>query len=662
MQTSSPQKTVLPELAALLSLPWVDGEGGFSLSPDGRQIAFAWNPGGRWEIYLVPTSPETSAETLPARLPFDYAKIPELAHLSTPPACLAPRFTPDGQALLFAADPNGSENYQIIYYPLDPMAAPRRLALAQSPLFELLPPRFDRQADVDPTVIRPQLLFLSDRLGQLSVFAMPLEGGEERLIFSSPQPAVRCRAAPDGRWLAVECEGPGQEQTIFILPLTDGTPATPHRSWIGRHPAWSPDSRRLVFSAINGDWQQLAVYDLESETLEWLTEGRGDKDLPFWSPDGQQLAYRQSEGPQSWIVVASPGKSERRFQAAPGVHESLRFAPDGQRIYFVFSNPRLPDGLWQLELSSGRISPLVLPPSYSASNPPARGDARPLTAPSVTRSLSRRRAGRKRQASPAGIMPQEITYPSLDGQTVPALLYLPDQPVSNPPPAVINIHGGPTWLFSFLWYPFMSFLAAKGVIVLAPNYRGSTGYGRPWQLANRFDLGGGDADDCAAGALFLAQSGLADPHRIAVTGRSHGGYLTMVCLTRFPELWAAGSAEVPFLNWFTSHANSRPDLQFWDRQNFGDPEKDQELWHERSPYFFLDRIQAPVQLIGGANDPRCPASEAIQAAEALRRLGKEVELLLYPDEGHTFLKTENLIDAECRRADFLLRHLLETRL
>lgn len=256
-------------------------------------------------------------------------------------------------------------------------------------------------------------------------------------------------------------------------------------------------------------------------------------------------------------------------------------------------------------------------------------------------------------------MPQEITYPSLDGQPVPALLYQPALPAFNPPPAVINIHGGPTWLFSFLWYPFMSYLAARGVLVLAPNYRGSTGYGRPWQFANRYDLGGGDADDCAAGALFLHSAGLADPRKIAVTGRSHGGYLTMVCLTRFPELWAAGSAVVPFLNWFTAHAASRPDLQFWDRQNFGDPEKDHDRWQERSPFFFLERIQAPVQLISGANDPRCPASEATQAAEKLRRLGKSVELLLYPDEGHVFLKTENLVDAESRRTAFLLRHLLE---
>jgi dipeptidyl aminopeptidase/acylaminoacyl peptidase len=131
----------------------------------------------------------------------------------------------------------------------------------------------------------------------------------------------------------------------------------------------------------------------------------------------------------------------------------------------------------------------------------------------------------------------------------------------------------------------------------------------------------------------------------------------MTALTRYPEIWTAGSAVVPFLNWFTSHANSRDDLRHWDKENFGDPETDHDLWYERSPFFFLDRVKAPVQLICGGNDPRCPASESIAARDALRALGKEVDFTLYPDEGHGFLKTENVVDAAVRRVSFLARAL-----
>jgi len=166
-----------------------------------------------------------------------------------------------------------------------------------------------------------------------------------------------------------------------------------------------------------------------------------------------------------------------------------------------------------------------------------------------------------------------------------------------------------------------------------------------------------DTDDCVAGVKYLSENGLADKNKIAVTGRSHGGYLTMCCLTMYPDLFAGGSAVVPFLNWIKSHYESREDLQHWNIENMGDPEENKELWIARSPYFFLDKVQAPVQMICGGNDPRCPASESIDARDKLVEFGKEVELLLYEDEGHSFLKIENVIDSEVRRMEFLERCL-----
>jgi dipeptidyl aminopeptidase/acylaminoacyl peptidase len=298
-------------------------------------------------------------------------------------------------------------------------------------------------------------------------------------------------------------------------------------------------------------------------------------------------------------------------------------------MVFVFDNPRRPGDLWRLDLAVGEFCPLThsLPDGLNPT---------------------------------AFVMPEHITYAAPDGQAVPALLYLPGgrgRCLAEKPPAVVVIHGGPSWLFQFLWYPIMTHLASRGWVVLAPNYRGSTGYGRAWQLANRFEMGRLDTQDVNAGAEYLVREGLADPQRIAVSGRSHGGYLTMSCLVTAPELWAGGSAVVPFLNWFTSHAASREDLKHWDIENMGHPSQYADLWRERSPFFFLDRIQAPVQLIGGANDPRCPPGEAVAAHEALLALGKDAELLLYPDEGHAFLKIENVIDHELRRAAFLARAL-----
>jgi len=114
---------------------------------------------------------------------------------------------------------------------------------------------------------------------------------------------------------------------------------------------------------------------------------------------------------------------------------------------------------------------------------------------------------------------------------------------------------------------------------------------------------------------------------------------------------------VPFLNWFTSHSNSRPDLQHWDIENFGDPVNNHDLWHRRSPFFFLDRVHAPVQLICGAQDVRCPQSESAQAYEQLTALGKACDYILYPDEGHGFLKVENRVKSRLQQVNFLAKYL-----
>jgi dipeptidyl aminopeptidase/acylaminoacyl peptidase len=336
------------------------------------------------------------------------------------------------------------------------------------------------------------------------------------------------------------------------------------------------------------------------------------------------LAYVLNRGTVSWLAVQEFGKSTKLYQVEPGVHYCPEFTPDGKNLIFCFDNPCHPVDLWSLSLRDGKCSQLTHSLPDELVNSPF-------------------------------LMPEEITYPGLDGVPVPALLFLPSVP--RPAPAVLLVHGGPDWLFEMTWYPLMAHMASRGWIVLAPNYRGSTGYGREWQAASRFDFGGVDTDDVTAGALYLVREGLADALRIGITGRSHGGYLTASAMTRYPELWAAGSAVVPFLNWFTNHEDIRPDLKHWDIENFGDPVNNHDLWLERSPSFFLDRIRAPLQIICGGSDVRCPVRDSIEAYDTLRKLGREVDFMLYQDEGHNFLNIDNILDSELRRVAFLVKYL-----
>jgi dipeptidyl aminopeptidase/acylaminoacyl peptidase len=594
------------DLGALLRVPCVEVEMGFDISPDGERVAFSWNPDGQWEIYEIFITHEPDSSDKPPRL-----------ISSGPGGKFHPRYSPDGRQLAFVVDFNGSENFHIILHDF-----------AMNKDTDLMPDVSSAlQASFAWSPDGTQIAFISDQSGQFNVYVLSIADGDIHQVLDAGFPAWKVYWSPDGRWLAVIVEATGVDFGTYIVPMQGG--AAERIVYDGctidaGQANWSPDSLRLAFTSDTYGFNNIGIYEITTHKITWLTEGAGEKQFPVWSPDAKRLVYVLNRGTVSWLMVQELGESAQMYQLEPGVHYIPRFSRDGRTIIFGFDNPRHPDDLWSLTLENGIYTQLT------HSLPKALSDA-PF------------------------VMPEEITYPGLDGTPVPALLFKPS--VQQPGPAVLVIHGGPDWFFEMTWYPLMIHMASRGWVVLAPNYRGSTGYGRDWQEASRFDFGGVDTDDVAAAAQFLQRDGLADPKKIAITGRSWGGYLTASCLTRYPELWAAGSAFVPFLNWFTNHNEIRPDLQQWDIENFGDPVENHDLWQERSPSFFLERISAPLQLICGRHDVRCPVIDSIQTHATMRQMGKEVELIVYEDEGHAFLKMENILDSELCRMLFLTKYL-----
>jgi dipeptidyl aminopeptidase/acylaminoacyl peptidase len=170
-------------------------------------------------------------------------------------------------------------------------------------------------------------------------------------------------------------------------------------------------------------------------------------------------------------------------------------------------------------------------------------------------------------------------------------------------------------------------------------------------------MGGGDLEDVIAAAEWMKKTGFIDPKKIAVVGGSYGGYLAMMAVTKAPDLWAAGVPIVPFVNWFTELENEDALLRQYDIATMGDPQKDKARLQERSPINFVDRIKAPLLLLAGGNDPRCPHTEAEQVAAAVKKRGGVAELKIYENEGHGFAKVENQIDAWTRVAEFLKKYV-----
>jgi dipeptidyl aminopeptidase/acylaminoacyl peptidase len=575
--------------------------GGYDLAPNDRSLVYMWNGSGHWELYLLPIDGGTPRQLT-----------------SGSDSKMFPRFSPDGMRIAYGQDYDGDECFDLHVFDL--ASGQTKNLMPDTPdegLNEFL--RWSRDGS--------WIYYASNHDKDFAIFSISVQDGTVKRMSHHAASDVFVEPSPDGKWLAVQAMADGQNHGIYLVP-TGGGPeirlGEEHGLLDAEMPHWSPDSRKIAFVSADKGMYDVAIYDLVTRTIEWLTHGDCEYYIPIWSPQADRLVYLADRDASLDLVLHDLKHGPEVMRILPGIHNQARFTSDGASLVFTYGGPAHPSDLWSLRLADRVATQLT-----------------DSLSPQIDRSVF--------------VQPRHVWYPSLDpGVQVPALLYQPKRSTSRRlPPAVIYVHGGPTAQQDNDWYPSVQDFVTRGYVVLCPNYRGSTGYGKAFREANRFDLGHGDTNDVAAGADYLVREGLADPKRIAVTGISYGGFMTMTCVTQHPAKWAAGSALVPFVNWFTEHASEREDLQYWDDQNMGDSVKDYDRWYANSPIFFVDRITAPIQLIAGGHDVRCPPAEAEQVRDKLIELGRPVEMHVYADEGHILRQLDNRADAYRKRAEFV---------
>jgi dipeptidyl aminopeptidase/acylaminoacyl peptidase len=584
-------------------------------SPDGRTIAFISNMSGRNNVWLVPAD-----GGWPTQLTVSDQRQS------------SPAWSPDGKWIAYQSDYDGDEQWDIF------LVSPKtgqvvnltntREIAEQSPVWSpdgrylayLVKPKTSstHEIDVYDTLMR--------EVKHLTT-GTPKDRGNYGQVWSK-----------DGKWIAyTQTQAKGTDSNIFVAEVGTGkiTLLTEHRGEnLYTVNDFSPDGTHLLITSNAGNsYENVGLLDIPSRKVEWLTRDKWEISGGNFSPDGKTVTWTANVDGNTDIFLHQRATGKTTSLSLPkGVNylggSQSAFSRDGTKLLYYHNGPSAPSDVWVYSTATGKSQ-------------------------QVTHSLM---AGVRSEDM---VEPYLVHYPSRDGKwTISAFVYVPyNAPRNGQHAAIVYVHGGPTSQTHNSFNRFIQYVVNKGYFVIAPNYRGSTGYGKEFQNANLFDMGGGDLQDVLAAADWMKQTGYPDPKKLILMGGSYGGYMTMMGVTKAPDVWAAGVPIVPFVNWFTEIQNEDPVLQQSDLATMGDPEKNKALYEDRSPINFIDQVKAPLLLLAGGHDPRCPKSETQQVVDAIKKRGGVIESKVYENEGHGFAKVENQIDAYKRVADFLQAHV-----
>jgi dipeptidyl aminopeptidase/acylaminoacyl peptidase len=371
-----------------------------------------------------------------------------------------------------------------------------------------------------------------------------------------------------------------------------------------------------------------------------------------------ELYLRKFETGGKPLITSFEKTSEAIKLPAKGVVGGLTFSDDRTKLAFTFNSAKDNSDIWTYDLQTKQLT-------------------------QVTKSS---RSGLKQESF---VEPQLIKYKSFDGKEVSAWYYIPipqgfvtssdphsvistmtvgrrnSRPTSTDTtkvdgvklPVIVSVHGGPEGQERPSFNPLYQYYLSRGYAVLATNVRGSTGYGKTFTHLDDVKKREDSVKDLAFAVEWLKKEGGADGKRIAVTGGSYGGYMTMAAITLYPDLFAAAVNTVGIVNWETFLKNTSGYRRRQREVEYGMLDKDIDFLRAISPMAKVDKIKTPLFVIHGKNDSRVPYTEAEQVVEALKKRGAIVQYKLYDDEGHGISKLKNRLDLFPQVADFLDKYM-----
>jgi dipeptidyl aminopeptidase/acylaminoacyl peptidase len=342
--------------------------------------------------------------------------------------------------------------------------------------------------------------------------------------------------------------------------------------------------------------------------------------------DGTVLAVWTADGVTELTVHAlADGALLHGVPLPEPVMPGWSLAADGSELIAELTGPLAPRSLWRVPLTA---------------------DSEPVRLPS----------GPRRPNPDLLVTPVLHRYAGFDGQPLSGWLYTPPG-VVGPNRTVVSFHGGPEGQERPGWSPVAQSLVAAGCTVFAPNVRGSGGFGRAFMSADDGPARVASFEDVPATVQELVLAGIAAPDRVGAHGWSYGGYLTLVALTRWPDLFAAGATLAGMSDLRSFFAGTEPWMAAASVTEYGDPVADRDMLAGLSPMTTLERLTAPVLLCHGDRDTNVPVAESVQAHQALQARNGTSELLLLPGEGHTIVGRDHLVELSERVAAWFDRWL-----
>lgn len=575
------------------------GLAGVTWSADGRHIFVSTNITGRFNIWRTDAA---------GSWPLQITQSDEVQS-----GVVASR---DGQWVYFEEDVGGNEYADIYRVPTGGGAVERLTSTADISEYDMLS---SPQSDLIALATKRK------SEGQSNLAVMTADGKVRNLTAEAdPQFGWGPVAFVDGgkALIANRTRVDSREGEVWRVSIADGKAVKLlGRKDVRYEAADATADGGLIAVTTNQDSGQdhAGAYAVATKVWTWARTTPWEQQAAALIDNGKTMIVRTNADTRSTLTrLDLASKAEAPLPLDPGV------------TYLSGNQPLSPDGSKLLATRSGADSPSNLYLVDLAAN-----TARPATQLAMA------------SLTPA-VLPKStvVTFKSFDGTLVSAVMTMPynlKRDGSNP--AIVIPHGGPTSATQDGFSQYAAAFASRGYVVIAPNFRGSTGYGDAFQNANYKDLGGGDLKDTVAAKQFLVSTGYVDKGKVGIFGGSYGGFMTLMAIGRTPDEFAAAVQWFGIINWNTMYRDQDERLKAYQRGLLGTPEDSPEVYKASSPLTYLSAAKAPLLTIQGENDIRVPRGQAQEVNDLLKAKGNIVETIFYPQEGHGFDRRENRLDS-----------------